>query len=1236
MRLSVRFHINVLSVRAAIFSLLLLASPGAGHCGEPNLEQGISSTALEPSLPTSGTGFTLLTPQESGVSHTNVIDSSHQLSRVYITGYGCGGVSVGDLNKDGKADLFVVNGPGKNSLYLQRDKLRFEDVTTQAGVDGGDAWGTGAAMADVDNDGDLDIYVCNYDSAAELYLNDGTAHFTERAGAFGLDLVGACIMPSFSDFDRDGFLDVYLLNNRLIREGGVPEGKVLGFRYGKPYLLPEYEKYYALNKIGPKKYMLTTIGQSDRLLRHNGVGKIPGYTDVTEKAGIYDQAMGLSAIWWDYNDDGFPDLYVANDFEAPDLLWRNNGDGTFTDVLAQSFPHTTWFSMGSDIADINNDGYWDLFAADMLGTTHLRRKLSMGSMNTERIERVAGPPPQLMRNALLVGTGTGRFLEAAYMAGVADSDWTWTVKFADLDNDGLVDIFITNGITRDFMNSDLLGKDQSYGGNTEWGVFKDTPEQPERNLAFKNLGDLAFENVSQSWGLDLLSMSYAAAHADLDRDGDLDLIISNLQQPVSIYRNDHAEGERVLVELRGRSSNHYGIGAVVTLETKEKQQKRQMQPVSGFSSSNEPVIHFGLGEEKKIERLTVRWPSGHHQRFINLVSGQLYRITEPEGKPTDQPSEADSAEKKKALFRRSNLLSQARHTETRFDDFERQPLLPNKLSQLGPGMAWGDVDQDGDDDLFLGGAAGVPGALYVNDDEKGFQQVKTKAFGEDRSAEDMGALFFDADRDGDYDLYVVSGGVEADEDDQVFQDRLYLNDGKGSFVKGPEQALPMIRASGGPVAASDFDGDGDLDLFVGGRVIPGRYPLAPRSFLLRNETKKGHSPRFVDVSERLADGLKEVGMVTSALWSDANGDGRPDLLLTLEWGPVMLWKNVSGKLENETLEAGLSENTGWFNGISGRDLDNDGDIDYVVTNFGLNTKYHATRERPALLYYGRFKGSKENRIIEAEFEDETLYPVRGKGCSTVAIPQLGEEFATFRDFALAPLSKIYSPEGLSAAKRFSASMLESAVLINDGNGRFDIQTLPRLAQISPGFGVSATEVNGDGFADIYLVQNFFTPQIETGRMDSGLSLLLAGHGDGTFSPVWPKDSGLIVPGDAKSLASVDLNGDARIDFVVGLNDDAVQVFQHRGSSQIRYLAVRLNGQAGNLGATGAMVRVIRDDALVQTAEIYAGSGYLSQSSPTLFFGLGESAQVKQVHIRWPNGEEKAVEKPTGNYLRVSQ
>ena len=1129
-----------------------------------------------------------------------------------------GGVAIGDYDGDGLPDLFLTRPSGGNRLYRNLGDFRFEDVTERAGIRPAapGSWGGGATFVDIDDDGDLDLYVCGYDHPNRLYVNRGDGTFDERAAELGLDFSGSSVMMAFADYDLDGDLDAYLLTNRLGSEQS--ESGILEYRDHAWRVVSEYGELYDVINRPDGTRVVVGAGQRDRLYRNElyGSGENAGtlrFTEVGEQAGIQGNHYGLGVAWWDYNDDGLPDLYVSNDFYGPDRLYRNNGNGTFTDVIRTALGHTPWFSMGSDVADINNDGRLDLLSTDMAATTHYKDKVGMGDMSESGWFLVLPEPRQAMQNALYLNSGTERFMEAASLAGLARTDWTWAVKFGDLDNDGWVDLFVTNGMTRDWNNSDLRNRAASLGSyRTAAGrrLWQQTPVRRETNLVFRNRGDLRFEELGADWGLDHLGVSFGAALGDLDRDGDLDLVVNSFEEPVALYRNNGTAGHRVLVRLEGAASNSHGVGATVRVETANGQQLRYLSLSRGFMSANEPIVHVGLGDTERIRRLTVTWPLGHTQHFDDLDVDRIYTLREP-----DDPRPRTKRRKETpTMFEPSDALALIDHLETPFDDYAEQPLLPNKLSQLGPGLAWGDVDGDGDDDLFVGGGADQPGALYINAGDGDFRRGILKPFREDRGYEDMAPLFFDADGDGDLDLYVVSGSVEFGAESELLRDRLYLNDGRGGFGKSPDGTLPSLRDSGSVVTAADYDRDGDLDLFVGSRVVPGQYPTAPRSRLLRND-----GGRFIEVADAVAPALGRSGLVTGAVWSDADGDGWIDLLVSHEWGPVKLYLNRRGMLEDKTTDANLAQHTGWWNGIAAADLDADGDMDYVVTNFGLNTKYTASPLEPATLYFGEFDATGAKRIIEAKLNGDTLLPVRGKSCSQHAVPFIEETLPTYHDFASASLDEIYSPQRLESALRLTATTLESAVLLNDGEARFSLLALPRLAQISPGFGVVLAELDGDGSVDLAIAQNFFPTQPETPRMDGGTGLVLRGNGDGTFEPVWPAESGVVVQGDATALAATDLDGDGWIDLVAAVNDGRLLAFENRGNVRGRSIQVRLRGPQGNPTGVGARVTLRRVDGLSQTFEVHAGASYLTQSAPVLAFGTGPGEPAGSVEVAWPDG-----------------
>ncbi|NNE93419.1 MAG: hypothetical protein HKN23_17375 [Verrucomicrobiales bacterium] len=1207
---------------------------------QDELSPGLKKAPLKANAePYDGPLFEKLPPSKTGLEHSNPILPDHPMARVYHSSSACAGIAIGDVNLDGKLDIFSGNGPEKNSLFLGKpdgNGLEFENVAAKFGLEGEELeWATGVSLIDIDNDGDLDIYITNYDFENRLFINQlketGKLGFVDKAAEFGVNVVDGCVMPAFADYDRDGDLDLYILTHQVYRANGRPAEPIAIIEENGEYDVAEkWQRWFRVQEERREDgaFQYTEVGRPDYLFRNDG-GK---FTEVTEAAGITKgKHWGNSSTWWDYNHDGWPDLYVGNDFSSPDYLYRNNGDGTFDEISKESLRHSTWFSMGAVQTDLNNDGLTDFVLADMLPTSHYMQKASMGSMGArlENLKYVDGAR-QLMRNAVYINTGTDQFLEGAWLSNLAMTEWTWAIRSQDFDNDGLNDVFFTNGIPRQFNHSDLPNLEhEDLVGRTHWSHYKGTEERREQNLMYRNKGGFQFEDVSRKWGVDHLGMSYGASTADFDGDGRLELLVSNLQDPLSFYHNREQSGNRVVFDFVGTDSNPFGIGVSVTLKAGDETFVRQLFPAGGFLDGDDTIVHFGLGEHKTLDTVSVEWPSGKKQVFRNLEANHLYTVTEPKGDGPAKSKPIESRKPENTLFESSKALDGFTHVELEFDDFVRQPLLPRKMSQLGPGQAWADVDGDGDPDFYLGGAAGQPGQLFKNHTKPGAKRIDllpepVAAFADDGMFEDMGCLFFDADSDGDLDLYVASGGVESAPNGSSLRDRLYLNDGSGNFKRAPESALPVVLESSSVVAAADYDHDGDLDLFVGSRSVPGEYPRSPKSVLLRNDGGK-----FKVVTNQAASGLEEIGMVTSAIWSDVDGDGWSDLLVALDWGPVKVLRNRKGKLEMAADEdTGFADIQGWFNGINGADIDNDGDIDYVVTNLGLNTQYQASIERPVLVYYGDFEGTGKANIVEAIFEEVdgkvVCYPFRGKSCSTHAMPSL-KRIPTYEQFAKATLPEIYG-NTLDNAIQFKVTNFNSLVMINDGSGKFDVKPLPHLAQISPSFGVTLTDFNLDGRADCYLTHNFFTPQPEVGAMDSGLSLLLRGTGDAAkpFEEIWPKESGLEVPGDAKSLAAVDVNLDGLNDFVIGQNDDEPRLFVNKsGSEEAHPIRIRLVGKAGNPRAIGARVTFEVEGMPAQTAEIRAGGGYLTQENTDLIFAVPNAADGKKaaVKIRWPDGAE---------------
>jgi enediyne biosynthesis protein E4 len=1223
--------------------ILLLAlglTSGGGIAGAEPARELVGRPLAPRSIPAGSKMFTPVTSAASGLRAPNAYDDPRmwwELHQEFKFGAIGSGVAIGDYDNDGRPDVVVLGKTEGPRLFRNLGDWRFEEVTGPSGLSqapsvweqgvawakrlaGREAtptWHQGVTLADVNNDGWLDLYLCRFAAPNLLFINQRNGTFTEEAAARGLAIADASNMAAFGDYDRDGWLDVYLQTN-LLDVAAQP------------------------------------TGQRDYLFRNNGDGT---FTDVTESAGITGRTQGHSATWWDYDGDGWPDLYVANDFAPADSLYRNNGDGTFTDVIDRAVPQLPHSAMGADLGDVNNDGFMDLLVADMAATTPRKDQRSMARIRALLTDMPDQPgrAAQFMRNALLLGTGTPHVLEAAALAGLDATDWTWSVRLEDLDNDGWTDAFFTNGMVRELHNADLVQRTTAMDNVAE-GVrsLKASPPLAEPNLAFRNRGDLQFENVSAAWGLDQVGVSFGAAFGDLDGDGDLDLVFTNYEREATVLRNDSASGHRLVIALRGTRSNRFGVGATVRIETDAGAQVRQSVLARGYLSSSEPVLHFGLGAHERVHRLTVQWPSGYTQVLTDIAANQHLTITEAasnRGVPsTDRTKHRDSTSLNAAepapTGRTSVLLEPpppplftdvtastglALHVrEPRADELAREPLLPIRQNPVGPALAVGDLDGDGDDDLVLGGTPLDPARILWREGPI-HRATRLAPAAPLPAVNDGPVLIFDADGDGDQDVLVTRGGVASPAGESDYQPVLLLNDGQGRFSPAPPDSLPHLPISAGAAVAADFDRDGRLDLFIGGRVRPGQYPLPAMSALLRNI---GGS-RFEDVTDPLAPDLRHAGLVTSALWTDVDDDGWLDLVVASVWGGIRVWVNAQGRLIERSEQHGFtSAGTGWWNSLAAADFNRDGRLDYVAGNVGLNTTYHATPAQPVLLFHGEFASGRPPQLIEAHYDGDRLVPRQPRHRLGAQIPTILRRYPRNDPYAEATLPDLLGRERLDAARKFAATELRSGVFLSQPDGTHRFAPLPRLAQLAPAFGLATGDFDGDGHADLYVAQNSHAPIGAIGRFTGGLSLLLRGNGRGEFTPVPPAESGLVVPGDAKAVVTLDLDGDGWPDVMVTRNDASTLAFRHNGFAARHSFAIRLRGPVGNGAAIGARITVELANGSTQTSEVHSGAGYMSQSA-ALFFGYSSAQPPRRVHIRWPSGtqtEHALTRPPTGTLV----
>jgi hypothetical protein len=1065
--------------------------------------------------------FKKLTPSRTGIDFLNELVENDTLNYTkFPYMYMGGGVSIGDINNDGLDDIFFTGNLVANKLYLNKGNMKFEDISEKAGITGSHQWFTGSTMADVNNDGWLDIYVCvsaKYQPSDNLlFINNHDNTFTESAKAYGINDKSSSVQATFFDYNNDGLLDLYVANYPIV-------------------LVSQGAEFYR-EKIKENKFE-----ESGHLYRNNGNLT---FSDVTDEAGVRNFGMSIGVVAADFNNDGWKDIYVSNDFNPPDFLYLNNGNGTFSEVVKECTFQTSIFGMGLDAADINNDGFLDMFQIDMTPPDHYRRTVNVIPMRQETFDNsiTYGFHYQYMQNSLQLNNGIFDnkpvFSNISLFAGVAYTDWSWGGLFMDMDNDGLKDLFVSNGVLKDINNQDILPAPKSgmyfQKQKTEYRpeLF---PSTPIPNYAFRNNGDLTFGNKSLQWGFDEPTLTNGISCSDLDNDGDLDLVVNNMNKVSAVYENRVADKENhyLKIKLRGPEHNPFGLGSIVFVRTGNVTQKQELTLTRGYQSSVSPVIHFGLGKNQVIDELRVIWPDGMQQTIPKIKADQLISL---------QYGDATKGDSVPATIQHFRDITAASgidfvHREDNFDDFKSEPLLPYRYSRQGPALAAGDVNQDGLDDFFAGNGSGFEAALYIQTPQGTFKK-KDGPWVADSKYEDTGALMFDADGDNRMDIYVVSGGNDPGKEDSYYNDRLYLNTSRG-FIKC--NALPALKKSGKCVRAADIDGDGDMDLFIGGRMIPGKYPKPADSYILRNNGKKNEQLKFEDVTATVAPGLKGAGLVTDAIWEDFDEDGDPDLIIVGEWMKIRFFENNSGIFTEVTDRLGFQNTTGWWYSIHATDVDQDGDMDFIAGNLGLNYRYR--QDQSFEVFSNDFDLNGRQDIVLAYKENGVRYPVNGFDATVRQVPVIEQRYMSYDAFARATLEDIYGKNILDASLSYKVNTFASVWIENKGQGKFVIHDLPNRAQVSSINDIADIDYMGKSHV---VAGNLYNSEVETPRNDASVGLVMKYDKESGMYAVPPSESGLMVKGEVRFIIPIKL-ATGKHALLFGINDSGLKLIQIDGN-----------------------------------------------------------------------------------------